>query len=82
MLLALRLGSLGCPVDDGLIRHTVGVVEDLENLNKGFDDAGVGVAVDLDGVDEADFSLGSVAEGLENWCVALISARHRESSLQ
>ena len=71
VLLAVGLGALLVPVDDGLVRHYVLVVEDLDDLGERLEDARVGVARDLDGVDEADLGFGAVGERREQRTVGL-----------
>lgn len=65
MLLALRLGSLLVPVNDRLVRDTIGVVKDLDDAGERLHDSSVRVTVQLNGVDEADFSLGALTERLD-----------------
>lgn len=50
MAFTLGRGSLLSPVNDGLVRDTVGIVEDLENLGESLDHSSFGVTVDLGGV--------------------------------
>jgi hypothetical protein len=54
-----------------LIGYTVGIVEHLDQLWECLEDAGVGVAVHLDGVDQSDLGLGAFCKGLENGCMGL-----------
>lgn len=71
MLFALRLGAFLMPVDDGLVGDDVGIVEHFDNGGKGFHHTSVGVAVDLNCVEQADLGLGTVAERLEYGCLSL-----------
>lgn len=54
------------PVNDGLIRDTVLVVQHFEDLGEGLDNPGILVAVQLDDVDETDLSLGGATEWFED----------------
>ena len=71
VLLAIRLGALLVPVNNRLVRHDVLVVEELDDLGEGLEDTGVGVARDLDGVDQADLGFGAVGERGEEVSVGL-----------
>jgi hypothetical protein len=64
--LALRLGTLLCPVNDGLIADHVFIVEYLEELRECLDHASISVAVDLDGVDQPDLGFGVGCKGFED----------------
>lgn len=66
VLLALRLGALLEPVDDCLVRDTVGIVQNLEELRERLEDSSVLVAVDLECVDDVDLRLGAVGERLKS----------------
>jgi hypothetical protein len=66
MLLALGLSALLVPVYDGLVGNTVLIIQNLENLGKRLDNTGVFIAIHLYDVDERDFGLGTVAEGLQD----------------
>jgi len=76
MLLSVGLGSLLVPVDDCLVRNTVGIIEYFDNASEGLHDSRVGVAVNLDCVDEVDLGLGAVAEWLKDGSVGLMSVRN------
>lgn len=58
MALAIRLGALLMPIDYSLVRHNICVVQHLQNLDKGLDNAGICIAIYLDGIDEIDLRLG------------------------
>lgn len=66
VLLSLRCSTFSGPVDNGLVRDTIGVVKNLEDLRECLDDSSVGVAVDLNGVDETDLDFGGITERFEN----------------
>lgn len=66
MLLALGLGALLVPVYDGLVRNTVLIIQNLENLRKRLDDARVFITIHLYDIDEGDFGLCAVTEWLED----------------
>jgi len=68
VLTTLGFGALLVPVDDRLVRNTVGVVENLENLREGLHDACILVTVHLDGVNELNLCFSVVGEGLDNGC--------------
>ncbi len=72
MLFPLRFRTFLVPVDDRLIRDHVGIVEYLDELREGLDDAGIRVAVYLNGVDQTDLGFGAVTESFEDGCVCLI----------
>jgi hypothetical protein len=71
VLLAIRLGALLVPVNDRLVRYNVLVVEEFDDLGERLEDTGVGVARDLNGVDEADLGFGAVGKGGEEVSVGL-----------
>lgn len=71
VLLAIRLGALLVPVNNCLVRHNVLVVEKLDDLGERLEDTGVGVARDLDGIDQADLGFGAVGERGEEVSVGL-----------
>ena len=74
MLLPVRLGALLVPVDDRLVGDTVRVVQHFDDGGESLHDSRVGVAVDLDRVDEVHFGFGAVTEWLEDRRVGLGSA--------
>ena len=75
MLLPLRLRSLLKPVDDRLIRNAVGIVKYLDQLRERLDNAGVGIAIHLNGINEPHFGFGAIAESFEDGGVTLQTGR-------
>jgi hypothetical protein len=51
MLFSLWFGSFCMPVNDCLVRYTIGIVQDLQQLCKRLHESCIGVAVDLGRVD-------------------------------
>jgi hypothetical protein len=51
MLFSLWFGSFCVPVNDCLVRDTIGIVQDLQQLCKRLHESCIGVAVDLGRVD-------------------------------
>jgi hypothetical protein len=59
------------PINDRLVRHAVLVVQDFEDVWEGLEQPSIGIAVDLDGVDQGHLGLGAVGECFEEGGVGL-----------
>jgi len=71
MLATLGLRALLVPVDDRLVRNTICIVQDLDDLRECLHNAGIFVALDLDGVDKSHLCFAIVTEWFYKWSVFL-----------
>jgi hypothetical protein len=71
VLLSVGFGSFLVPVNNRLVRNTVGIVQNLDDTRESLHDSSVGVAVDLNGINEVNLGFGAVTEWLQDGGIGL-----------